>query len=154
VKRDRTGEVLDDDDDAAGAVVTHRCEDGWAGNDSAGRPSPCRICRPHLRRAGVLVVVPRAAQLSERDWQQRVVDLAQIRGWRWHHTYNSQRSTPGWPDLAMTRRGRFVVAELKTAKGRVTVEQRQWLDALAACPGLEVHTWRPSDWPTVLEVLR
>lgn len=44
-------------DDLGGGVlvdvppaVPHRCVDGWAGEDSDGRPVPCSTCRPHLRR--------------------------------------------------------------------------------------------------------
>jgi hypothetical protein len=30
----------------------HACEDGWLGDDPlTGRPRPCLVCRPHLRRA-------------------------------------------------------------------------------------------------------
>lgn len=92
--------------------------------------------------------------MSERDWQQRVLDLAALRGWRTFHAYDSRRSAPGWPDLALVRRGRLVLAELKAEAGRVSCEQRQWLDDLGACAGVEVHLWRPSDWPAVQQVLQ
>jgi hypothetical protein len=93
-------------------------------------------------------------RLSESAWQQRVVDLAQLRGWRTFHPYDSRRSAAGWPDLALVRRGRLVLAELKAEAGRVSAEQRAWLTDLGACPGVEVHLWRPSDWPAVQQVLR
>lgn len=34
------------------ALPVHVCADGWAGVDAAGRPVPCRTCRPHLARRG------------------------------------------------------------------------------------------------------
>jgi len=163
VKRDRDGSVIDDEQDTGHGCEllddeptdVHYCVDGWQGQDHHGRPSPCPTCRPHLqRRAGVLVVAPRAAQVSERDWQQRVVDLAQLRGWKHFHAYSSRRSTAGWPDLAMVRTGRLVLAELKAERGQVSTEQRQWLDLLGTVAGVEVHLWRPVDWPTVQQVLR
>lgn len=92
--------------------------------------------------------------MSERDWQQRVLDLAALRGWRMFHPHDSRRSTAGWPDIAAVRRGRLVLAELKAEAGRVSAEQRAWLDDLGACVGVEVHLWRPSDWPAVQQVLR
>jgi hypothetical protein len=98
---------------------------------------------------GVVVMSP----LSERAWQSRVVDLAVLRGWRMFHPFDSRRSAPGWPDLALVRRGRLVFAELKAEHGRLTAEQRAWLDDLRLVPGVLVFVWRPSDWPTVLEVL-
>jgi hypothetical protein len=92
--------------------------------------------------------------MSERDRQQRVLDLAALRGWRAFHPHDSRRSTAGWPDVAAVRRGRLVLAELKAEAGRVSAEQRAWLVDLSACPGVEVHLWRPSDWPAVQQVLR
>ena len=92
--------------------------------------------------------------LTEKDFMQNVLDLARLTGWRCYHTHDSRRSEAGFPDLCLARRGRLVFAELKTASGRVTDAQRQWLGALSACPGLEVHVWRPADWPAVREVLR
>lgn len=63
------------------------------------------------------------------------------------------RNDPGWPDWWFVRAGRVVVAELKSDTGRVKPEQRQWLDLLATCPGLEVHVWRPADWAAVVAAL-
>lgn len=150
--RDRTGELVDDvHDDAA----VHSCVDGWTGHDDDGRPHPCATCRPHLvRRAGRVTASRVAGELSERQWQQRVVDLAQLRGRRHFHAYSSRRSPAGWPDLALVRTGRLLLAELKTERGRLRPEQRQWLDALGTVTGVEVYVWRPSDWPAVQELLR
>lgn len=99
------------------------------------------------------VAVAVAFALTEQQLQQRVVDLARLRGWRVFHPHDSRHSEAGWPDLALCRRGRLVLAELKTATGRVSPEQRAWLADLAACPGVEVHLWRPADWQTVQRVL-
>ena len=150
--RDRTGELLEDVHDD---VSVHSCVDGWTAHDDDGRPFPCPSCRPHLvRRAGVLTASRVAGELTERQWQQRVVDLAQLRGWRHFHAYSSRRSPAGWPDLALVRTGRLVLAELKTERGRVRPEQHVWLEQLATVAGVEVHLWRPSDWPQVQQVLR
>jgi len=96
---------------------------------------------------------PLPPNLSEKAWQQVVLDLAGWRGWRTYHPFDSRRSTPGWPDLVLVRRGRLLVAELKTATGRVSADQQAWLTDLSACPGVEVFVWRPSAWPAVQEVL-
>lgn len=139
----------------AATVTGHGCTNGWTGEDDS--PRPCPRCRPHLAaRAGSLVVPasPLDLALSEKDWQARVVDLAQLRGWRHFHAYSNRRSPAGWPDLAMVRAGRLILAELKTERGRIRPEQHQWLDALREVPGVEVHLWRPSAWPQVQAVLR
>jgi len=92
--------------------------------------------------------------VTERDFMQSVMELARLTGWRTYHTHDPRRSEPGFPDLAMTRAGRVIFAELKTDKGKVSPAQREWLDALALCPGLEVLVWRPSDWDDVEYTLR
>lgn len=135
----------------------HGCVNGWTGEDDAGHPYPCPRCRPHLAGQARPLAVPSSPldlALSERDWQDRVVDLAKLRGWRHFHAYSNRRSPAGWPDLALVRAGRLVLAELKTERGRIRPEQRQWLDALGQVPGVEVHLWRPSAWPQVQAVLR
>lgn len=143
----------------AAAIDTHACNDGWAGFDADGRPYPCARCRPHLASEqparAVTVVPPSAATLSmtEVAWQRMVCDPAELRGWRWHHQHYSKRSPAGWPDLVLVRGPRLVAAELKSERGRVHPEQRVWLDALAAVPGVETYLWRPSAWAQVQAVL-
>ena len=92
--------------------------------------------------------------ISERDWQQRILDLARLRRWIGYHTHDSRRSSPGFPDLVLLRDRRCVVAELKSQRGQLTKPQNDWLEAFALVPSIEVHVWRPSDWPAVMEVLR
>ena len=92
--------------------------------------------------------------VAEKDFMESVVELARLMGWKSYHTFNSRRSEAGFPDLCMTRGGRVIFAELKTDKGKVSPAQREWLDALALCPGLEVLVWRPSDWDDVEYTLR
>lgn len=140
------------------ALDVHACTGGWAGHDDDGRPTPCPRCRPHLasvRPAGLTVVQPSPATLAmpEVAWQRMVCDLAELRGWRWHHQHYSKRSPAGWPDLVLVRGPRLVAAELKSERGRVRPEQRVWLDALAAVPGVETYLWRPSAWAQVQAVL-
>lgn len=92
--------------------------------------------------------VQRLAQ-SERDFRQQVVQLAQLRGWLVYWTWTSIHSPAGFPDLVLCRPPRLIVAELKTATGKVTLAQQEWLAALGACTGVEVALWRPADWATV-----
>lgn len=91
--------------------------------------------------------------LTERQWQDRVVDLARWHGWRTYHTHDSRRSAAGFPDLVLVRGGRLLFVELKSSSGRVTPAQRVWLADLSACPGVEVHLWRPADWVEVQTTL-
>lgn len=94
------------------------------------------------------------AAMTERDWQQTVVDYATARGWRHYHTHDSRRSPAGFPDLILVRPPRLVAVELKAQDGKLTRAQVDWLGLLQACPQVETHVWRPSDWPDVEETLR
>jgi len=89
--------------------------------------------------------------VSERDWQQTVVDYATAKKWTCYHTHDSRRSDPGFPDLVMVRE-RIVFAELKRERGKVSPEQRDWQIAIMFAKG-EYYLWRPSDWDEVVKVL-
>lgn len=91
--------------------------------------------------------------MSEHVFMGQVVQFARLCGWRVYHTHDSRRSEPGYPDLSMVRRGRHVYAELKSASGKPTAAQVEWLDLLRACPGHEVYLWRPCDWDEIQRVL-
>ena len=99
--------------------------------------------------------------ISEEQFQQQVIDLATLRGWRHYHTHDSRRSAEGFPDLVLARPstlqggfdGRIIFAEMKAQKGRPNVEQRAWLTLLADTGKVEVYVWRPSDWQRIVEVL-
>jgi hypothetical protein len=95
-----------------------------------------------------------AREPNEREWSKVVCDYARLTNWCIYHTWISVRSEKGWPDLALVRPPRLVLAELKREKGKVTENQAFWLDLLRQCAGVEVFIWRPSDWPEVQEVLR
>jgi hypothetical protein len=93
-------------------------------------------------------------QLTEREFQNEVLQLAALFGWRPFHPHDSRRSHKGWPDLALLRGDRLVMAELKSMAGKVRPEQAEWLDELALVPGVESYLWRPSDLGAIAEVLR
>lgn len=84
--------------------------------------------------------------MSEARLQQQVIDLARWAGFLHYHTVDSRKSRPGFPDLVLvhTRTGRVVFIELKSAIGRVSDAQQEWLTLLGKQH--EVHLWRPADW--------
>lgn len=85
---------------------------------------------------------------TEKQFQQAVVDLATLCGWKHYHPFDSRRSDPGWPDLVLARCGRLLFRELKTEKGRVTDSQAGWLFVLESA-GQDVAVWRPSMWTEI-----
>jgi hypothetical protein len=90
--------------------------------------------------------------LTEKDFRQQVIDLAHLLGWRCYFTWNSIHSPAGFPDLVMLRRGRQVVAELKTSRRLPTAAQQAWLEEFRAA-GVETFVWRPEDLEEIASVL-
>lgn len=101
--------------------------------------------------------------LTEAQLQAHVLELAQMFGYKRAHfrpalTKHGWR-TPvaadgkGFPDLVLLRPGRIIFAEIKTAAGRLTRDQHEWLDA-AQDAGAETYVWRPADLQHIAEILR
>ena len=93
-------------------------------------------------------------EMTEKQWQSQVVQLAKQWGWRVFHPYLSIKSAPGFPDLHLSHEARrqVIYAELKREKGKLTERQGEYLDHLRAC-GQQVFVWRPSDLDEVIEIL-
>lgn len=93
-------------------------------------------------------------RLTERQFQRQVLDLAKLCGYRAYHTHDSRRSQPGFPDIVLVnpKRRHTLFVELKTDVGRVTAAQQAWIDDLQRA-GANVHLWRPTDWPSIVEIL-
>jgi VRR-NUC domain-containing protein len=90
----------------------------------------------------------RAPRLSEKQFQEQVLQLAKWCGWWAFHPYDSRRSEPGWPDLALLRPPELLLVELKSEQGKLTDEQATVLDLLQRC-GLYARVWRPTDWEEI-----
>jgi hypothetical protein len=91
--------------------------------------------------------------LTEKQWQAQVVQLARTLGWhRPMHIYDSRRTEPGWPDLALVR-DRFLLLELKTETGRLTNPQRNWIGRLHKA-NVEVYVVRPRHFQQLATILQ
>lgn len=94
--------------------------------------------------------------LTEKQWQRQITDLAELCGWDWYHPWLSLHSPRGWPDLALCRPPRLILAELKTEnqkRSKLTPAQQKWRTLLEACDGIEYRLWRPRDWDEVTRTL-
>ena len=98
-----------------------------------------------MRRTVQLPAHADHAEFTERQFQQQVIDMARMLGWEVYHPWLSVHSMPGWPDLALVKPPRLVLAELKSERGKATEAQQKWLALLGECAGVEVFLWRPSD---------
>jgi len=105
--------------------------------------------------------------ISEKEFQQQVLALAKHTGWLRAHFRPARvlrhgvevYETPvdadgkGFPDCVLVHRKRgLIICELKSATGKLTLEQRKWLSAFEAC-GIRTFVWRPSMWKEIEEVL-
>lgn len=88
---------------------------------------------------------------TEADWSKQVHDLCRQLGWRWYHTYRSERSPGGFPDETLAR-DRVIFLELKTEQGKLSDKQRDWLRALLAAEA-EAYVARPRDIQMLADVL-
>ncbi|MDP2729104.1 MAG: VRR-NUC domain-containing protein [Dehalococcoidales bacterium] len=100
---------------------------------------------------------------KEEEFQSWVIDLAHTRGWLVAH-FRTARTKTGWrtavsadgqgfPDLICSRGTITIYAEVKRQKGRLTPEQKLWLELLAQNPGNKCFVWRPSERKEIEEVL-
>lgn len=100
-------------------------------------------------------------QITEREFQNQVIALANLHGWKVHHHFNSRKSEPGWPDLVCVHQydttRPVIFAELKTEKGKPTPAQLFWLERLDCGEAMEdyivVRLWRPSDFDEIAALL-
>jgi hypothetical protein len=105
-----------------------------------------------------------AAKISERQFQDTIVDLAAFYGWKVHHVRPGMTGSGSWltnvqghagfPDLVLAHAGRergrrgpilpaVIFAELKTSTGMLRHNQIEWQQTLTVIPGIEYYVWRP-----------
>lgn len=101
---------------------------------------------------------------TERDFQDKVITLARLYGWRVHHVRPGMTSRGRWltnvqgnvgfPDLVLAHDKHGVIfAELKSDTGRLTEEQKDWLYTLNVT-GHEAWVWRPAQLENITNRLR
>jgi VRR-NUC domain len=83
------------------------------------------------------------------DWMYR----AAFRAWkqtgdRWGREWPDR----GFPDLVLLRVPRLVFVELKGSGGRLSENQKEWIEGLREC-GQDVRVWWPKDWDEIEELL-
>lgn len=97
--------------------------------------------------------------ISEREFQKRVISAAKTLGWLVQHTRPSLNPSGKWstaiagnvgfPDLTLARKGVVWHWELKKKGGKLSPDQERWRDELRG-------TWRvftPDMWDEILVLL-
>lgn len=100
-----------------------------------------------------------AQRVTEKQFSQQVVDLAKLFGWRHYRTWLPIHSPAGFPDLVLVKPPRLIFAELKSADGKTTPKQDEWLADLGAVAAtaewenIGVYVWRPDDLDDIARIL-
>ncbi len=84
--------------------------------------------------------------MTERQLLDAVRDACRWAGLLTYHTHHSRRSEPGFPDLVVVGPHGVIFRELKADRGRLSPDQRRWLDRLTQA-GADAAVWRPDAWP-------
>jgi hypothetical protein len=105
--------------------------------------------------------VRRMAPISEEEFLNQVIDLANLHGWRAAH-FRPAKTNRGWrtamqgdkgfPDLVLLKDGKLVVPELKVGRNKTTADQDEWLRRFREC-GAIAEVWRPEDWERIKAIL-
>ncbi len=116
---------------------------------SIGRGRGSRLLQPKSRPSQAAHRDPegRSPTMTERELLDAVRDACRWSGLLVYHTHDSRRSERGFPDLVLVGPAGVIFRELKAERGRLTLDQREWLDRLRQA-GAAAAVWRPRDWPS------
>lgn len=92
--------------------------------------------------------------VTEAEFQHSIETLCEQLGLLHYHVARSDKalvSAKGFPDLVIVGK-RVIFAELKTEKGKLRPDQKDWLGGLHHAKA-EVYIWRPSDMPFIVNTL-
>lgn len=86
-----------------------------------------------------------AKAMPEKELMQNVLDMARSLGYWCYHTFDSRRSSPGFPDIIAVKGKRLLALECKRHGKDLTEAQVSWLMKLQDA-GFICRTIRPDDW--------
>ena len=90
-------------------------------------------------------------RISEKEFQDQIIELARYTGYLVYHDQDSRRSEPGFPDLVLVG-DRVMFLEVKRQNGVVSEAQKGWIARLVKA-GIIARVVRPSDWDWIQQAL-
>ncbi len=143
--------------------MANRKADNAAGGEAPIKPLPGQLEMFPTRRKKR---EPKPIKIREEEFQQQVIDMAHLYGWKIAHfrpgmNRRGQWQTAvsgdgaGFPDNFLVRRAtrHSLVAELKIPPNPLTEKQNEWLDDCEIC-GIPAYVWTPDDWAEIESVLK
>jgi len=93
--------------------------------------------------------------VTEAELQEAIIEVAHLFRWTVAH-FRPARTKHGWvtpvsadgkgfPDLVLVSSRIVAFIEVKSAKGRLTDEQKMWADLLTNIEEVHYDVWRPAD---------
>ena len=89
--------------------------------------------------------------ITEKEFQDQIIELARYTGYLVYHDQDSRRSEPGFPDLCLVG-DRCIFLEVKRQNGVVSRAQVDWITRLVKA-GIIARVVRPSDWDWIQQAL-
>ena len=97
---------------------------------------------------------PLAYQVKEKPFMETILRMAKLLGWLSYHTFDSRKSTPGFPDIvAVHPEHGTLYLEAKTMRGKVSAAQQEWIDVLTAA-GERAFVVRPDQMDMIEALFR
>jgi hypothetical protein len=96
--------------------------------------------------------MPQTTDITEKQFQRQVEQLAKLLGWVYYHTWRSIHSPAGFPDLVLVKPPKIIFLELKTGKNKLSPAQAEWLELLTQC-GLTALCVYPDDFDKIVNML-
>lgn len=131
---------------------------GFGAAIAASKPQ-ARPRQPRPKGAGATLRATGTAAISETEFQQRLIETAQLYGWKVVHYRKSRHQSGKWAtavqgdnggqDIILAKNGLVILAELKKDRGSQTNEQKEW----EAAAGAHARVWRPRDWDAIFAEL-
>jgi hypothetical protein len=87
-------------------------------------------------------------------FQNRVVELAKLKGYKIQYWWKSFHSPKGFPDLYCCKPPYQIFLELKIPPDKPKPEQKEWIDLLSKLPNTKALVVYPKDWLLVVLVLK
>ena len=89
--------------------------------------------------------------ITEKQFQDQIIELAKYCGYLVYHDADSRRSEPGFPDLCLVG-DKLIFLEVKRQSGVVSEAQKIWITRLVK-NGITARVVRPSDWESIQKML-
>lgn len=102
------------------------------------------------------------ARPLEAQCEDAIIEAAILAGWLVHAERPAQtkkghrtaiKGHAGWPDLVLSRRGQFMIVELKRKPNKPDIDQLAWLDSLRVA-GIDARlVWVPEEMGALIAEL-